>query len=265
LFEYPNEALCTFIYLPKETLRMQQKNRIPESVEQAASTNYLPSRRNFLTKLTGAAAFTAVAASCTKEANFGNNAALLGASTSRAGNAVSMGQGDIAVLNYAYLLEQLEASFYIMVTSNFFDNISEYNKARFMQIRDHEIAHREFFKNALGDQAIPEIEFDFSMVDFSSNNSVIGQAKAFEDTGVAAYNGAGKFLRSADFLLAAGKIVSVEARHAAFLRSLDEPTSFAGNDVVDMNGLDVAKSPLEVVKIVAPYIKTQMDFSKLPG
>jgi hypothetical protein len=32
-----------------------------------------------------------------------------------------------------------------------------------------------------------------------------------------------------------------------------------------MNGLDVAKSPLEVVKIVAPYIKTQMDFSKLPG
>jgi len=176
-----------------------------------------------------------------------------------------MGEGDIAVLNYAYLLEQLEAMFYITVASSFFSGISSYNRMRFMQIRDHEIAHREFFKTALGTMAIPEIEFDFSMVDFSSRDSVVTYSKTFEDTGVAAYNGAGKYLKNPDYLLAAGKIVSVEARHASFLRSLDVPTSFAASDVVDMNGLDVAKSPLQIVKIVAPFIITPMDFSKLPG
>jgi hypothetical protein len=103
------------------------------------------------------------------------------------------------------------------------------------------------------------------MVDFSSRDSVVTYSKTFEDTGVAAYNGAGKYLKNPDYLLAAGKIVSVEARHASFLRSLDAPTSFAANDVVDMNGLDVAKSPLQIVKIVASFIKTPMDFSKLPG
>src|SRR6476620_9325343 len=103
---------------------MQQKNRIPEPLvaEQTSASNYQPSRRNFLAKLTGAAAFTAVAAACTKEANFGNNANLLNANDKRLtpGGAVSMGLGDIAILNYAYLLEQLEAKFYITVTENFF-------------------------------------------------------------------------------------------------------------------------------------------------
>ena len=247
---------------------MQQKNRIPEPVaEQTPATSYLPGRRNFLAKLTGAAAITAFAASCTKEANFGNGAGLSSASDQRlgAGKGISMGEGDIAVLNYAYLLEQLEAKFYITVASSFFSGISSYNRMRFMQIRDHEIAHREFFKTALGTMAIPEIEFDFSMVDFSSRDSVVTYSKTFEDTGVAAYNGAGKYLKNPDYLLAAGKIVSVEARHASFLRSLDVPTSFAASDVVDMNGLDVAKSPLQIVKIVAPFIITPMDFSKLPG
>jgi len=247
---------------------MQQKHSIPGPVaEQAATTNYLASRRNFLAKLTGAAAITAFAASCTKEANFGNGANLLSANDSRLseGKAILMGEGDIAVLNYAYLLEQLEAKFYTMVAANFFSGISAYNRMRFTQIRDHEIAHREFFKTALGNQAIPEIEFDFSMVNFSSHASVVTYAKTFEDTGVAAYNGAGKFLKNPDYLLAAGKIVSVEARHASFLRSLDAPDSFANSEVVDMNGLDVAKSPLQIIKIVEPFIKTPMDFSKMPG
>ena len=247
---------------------MQNRNTVPDPVvEQTPTAHHLSNRRNFLAKLTGAAAFTAVIAACNKEANFSNQAGLLDANAKRltAGEAISMGEGDIAVLNYAYLLEQLEAKFYMMVTSNFFSGIGNYNKMRFMQIRDHEIAHREFFKNALAGQRIPEIEFDFSMIDFSSRDSVVAYSKTFEDTGVAEYNGAGKYLKNPDYLLVAGKIVSVEARHASFLRSLENPDSFAAGDVVDMNGLDVAKSPLQIIKIVAPFIKTKMDFSKLPG
>ncbi len=246
---------------------MQQKNTIPEPAgEQTMPVSNMASRRNFLTKLTGAAAITAFAASCTKEAAMTNQTASLSADSNlTVGGAIGMGYGDIAILNYAYLLEQLESNFYMLVTDNFFGGISPYTKARLEQIRDHEIAHREFFKTALGNKAIPEIEFDFSVVDFSSRQSVLTYAKTFEDTGVSAYNGAGHLLVNPDYLLVAGKIVSVEARHASFLRSLLEVNSFANSEVIDANGLDLAASPLKVVRTVLPFIKTKMDFSNLPG
>ena len=107
-------------------------------------------------------------------------------------------------------------------------------------LEKHERAHREFFKAALGNMAIANLEVDFSSIDFNSRTSVLNAAKTFEDLGVAAYNGAGQFLESADLLLIAGKIVSVEARHAAAIRDLINPGSadFAGDDIIDAKGLE---------------------------
>ena len=51
-------------------------------------------------------------------------------------------------------------------------------------------------------------------MDFNSRDSVLKTARTFEDLGVAAYNGAGQLLERGEYLLLAGKIVSVEARHA---------------------------------------------------
>ena len=47
-------------------------------------------------------------------------------------------------------------------------------------------------------------------------------------------------LTDVNLLLVAGKIVSVEARHAAAIRDLLNPKSadFAGDNAVDANGLD---------------------------
>ena len=45
-------------------------------------------------------------------------------------------------------------------------------------------------------------------------------AVALEDTGVHAYNGAGTSLKDPTYLLAAGSIVSIEARHTAGVRAL---------------------------------------------
>jgi hypothetical protein len=131
-------------------------------------------------------------------------------------------------------------------------------------IRDHEIAHREFFKNALGGKAIGPLEFDFSKITFSSRDSVLGTAKAFEDLGVSAYNGAGRLIMSADYLVLAGKIVSVEARHAAYIRDLISNGSFADMTVVDAMGLDVTRKPLEVLAIAGTYIKTKINATNLP-
>ena len=49
---------------------------------------------------------------------------------------------------------------------------------------------------------------------------VLTTARTFEDLGVSAYNGAGQLLALSPFLNHAGKIVSVEARHAATIRNL---------------------------------------------
>ncbi|MPR33407.1 ferritin-like domain-containing protein [Salmonirosea aquatica] len=179
---------------------------------------------------------------------------------------VDLGSGDIGILNYAYALEQLEAAFYMQVLMTPYINMTDKEMRFLTDIRDHEIVHREFFKAALGSMAIPGLSVNFSSIDFASRASVLGTAKVFEDTGVAAYNGAGKLIKDGGYLLLAGKIVSVEARHAAIIRDLLEPntTAFAGDDVIDSNGLDLAKSPSMILPAVAPFIATKISGNNLP-
>ncbi|MBU0697048.1 MAG: ferritin-like domain-containing protein [Bacteroidetes bacterium] len=208
-------------------------------------------RRNFLQYAgVSAAGIALVAAGCKKD-------------TFNAG--VDLGSGDIGILNYAYALEQLEAAFYTQIIATPFTGITSAELAAFTDIRDHEIAHREFLKAALGAKAIQNLEVNFSTINFSSRDSVLGTAKAFEDLGVSAYNGAGYLIKSPDYLTLAGKIVSVEGRHAAYIRDLISNGSFAGSDVVDAMGLDKSRTPAEVLSIAGAYIKTKINASNLPS
>ncbi|RFS17532.1 ferritin-like domain-containing protein [Emticicia sp. C21] len=183
-----------------------------------------------------------------------------------AGDNVDLGMGDIGILNYAYALEQLEADFYIRVVDTIFSGATQKEKDMLMAIRDHEIVHREYLRNALGANAIGQLEFNFSAVDFTNRASVLGTARTFEDTGVSAYNGAGTLLKEAANLLMAGKIVSVEARHAAAIRSMLQANSthFAGDDIINANGLDLSKKPSEVLPAVQSFIKNKLTGSSLP-
>lgn len=210
-------------------------------------------RRSFLQYAgAGAAGIALIAAGCKKDNQ-----------TSSTG--VDLGSGDVGILNYAYALEQLEAAFYDAVVKTPYANISAYELALLTDIRDHELAHREFFKKALGTSAIQALEVDFTKINFSVRADVLGTAKAFEDLGVSAYNGAGKLIKSADYLVLAGKIVSVEARHAALVRDLIENGTFANLEVVDANGLDKARTPAEVLPIAQQYIRTSINGSNLPS
>lgn len=174
------------------------------------------------------------------------------------GGAVDLGSGDFGILNYAYALEQLEAAFYTTVLSKPYGGMTSDELAILSDIKKHEIEHREFFRGALGSNAIPDLEVNFSKINFSSRKSVLTTARTFEDLGVSAYNGAGYFLQNVQFLAAAGTIVSVEARHAAAIRDMLSPLSsaFAGGDVVNGAGLDVARSPSQVLPKAAPFIAT---------
>ncbi|MBC7382447.1 MAG: ferritin-like domain-containing protein [Bacteroidia bacterium] len=179
---------------------------------------------------------------------------------------VNLGSGDVGILNYAYALEQLEAAFYLQVAATPYSGMSAAELQILNDIRDHEVAHRDFFKSALGAMAIQNLEVNFTAINFSSRASVLGTAKAFEDLGVSAYNGAGKLIADPGYLLLAGKIVSVEARHAATIRDLlnSRSADFAGDDVIDANGLDKARTPSEVLAIAGPFIKTKLNASNLP-
>ena len=186
-----------------------------------------------------------------------------------------LGEGDLGVLNYAYALEQLEADFYTKVVNSLYNNISDREREIFTDLYNHEVNHREFFKAAImaavnGDttKVLPDLEFDYGNLDFSSRDAVLGLAKTLEDTGVAAYNGAGALISDPNYLLIAGKIVSVEARHASAIRSLINPESsdFAGDDIIDGNGLDLAMDPSDVLSTIgsAGLIKTEFTASSLP-
>jgi len=178
---------------------------------------------------------------------------------------VNLGSGDTGILNYAYALEQLEAAFYNRVLSQGWGAGTGDEQSLIRDIRDHEVAHREFFKNALAGNAIPALDVDFSSINFNSRDSVLAAAQAFEDLGVQAYNGAGKLLTSADNLTLAGKIVSVEARHAAYIRDLIRPGSFADTSILDpVKRIDISKTPTEVIGIAGRYIVTDINASNLP-
>lgn len=211
-------------------------------------------RRMLLKQALAFSSIAAIAASCNKHEDMMMNP-----------DGIDLGSGDVGILNYAYALEQLEAAFYTRIAANPYNNISSMELSLLTDIRDHEIAHREFFKKALGGKAIPDLEVDFSSIDFTSRDSVLATARAFEDLGVSAYNGAGQLISSPDYLVLAGKIVSVEARHAAYIRDLISNGSFADNTVVDAMGLDTSRKPSDVLMIAGAYIKSKINASNLPN
>lgn len=176
-------------------------------------------------------------------------------------NTIDIGSGDIGILNYAYALEQLEAAFYLQVALTPYSGITAAETALLTDIRDHEVAHREFFKAALGANAITGLSVDFSSIDFSNRAKVLAAAQAFEDTGVTAYNGAGYLIQNVDYLALAGKIVSVEARHASYIRNLVSYGSFADSTVLDTNAMDKAQTIAQVLPIANTYLKTKVSAS----
>lgn len=205
--------------------------------------------------------------------------ALLAACDSGYSTGVGMGTGpnpgvnldfsnDFGVLNYAYALEQLEAAFYTKVIAAPYTGMPSGEKDLLTAIRDHEVIHRDFLAAALGAKKIPNLTVDFSTINFTSRDSVLGAAKIFEDLGVAAYNGAGQIISSPLYLGLAGKIVSVEGRHAAAIRDViagSTGIAFADSPVVDdMSGLDRAFSPTTVLSMAGTYITTKISTSNLP-
>ncbi len=141
----------------------------------------------------------------------------------------AFGQGTLPaavvdVLNFALTLEMLEAEFYNRGVAS--GIIGPNELPVFTQIQKHENAHVAFLKGVLGSSAIGQLKFDYTaggtLPDpFKDYPTYFLLSQAFEDTGVRAYKGQAPNLKPyGDYLTAALRIHSVEARHASEIRRI---------------------------------------------
>ncbi|MBF9239131.1 ferritin-like domain-containing protein [Hymenobacter sp. BT683] len=242
----------------------------PRGTEEStlAQPLYTPIKRRSFFMYAGATAGASalVLAGCSKDSDDATPSLPKGNSTTADGS-ISLGSGDVGVLNYAYALEQLEADFYAKVAalSNGATLLGATEFAYFQQVAKHEAIHRDFFKAALdrdaAGQTLRGLTPKYPAATFTSRATILNTAKTFEDLGVAAYNGAGKLLKTAAYLVIAGQIVSVEARHAAYVRDLVEKGSFSSD--VDALGLDKAMTPAQVLTAAQTFITEKLDGSSI--
>ena len=136
---------------------------------------------------------------------------------------------DVAILNFALTLEYLEAAFYAEAVSKgrFPGKVGTFAKI----VSSHENAHVAFLKGALGSAAVKKPMFNFKGTT-TNKAKFMATAQVLEDTGVAAYLGQVGNIKSKKILGAAGSILPVEARHAGWIRDLNNtsgaPTAFQG-------------------------------------
>lgn len=139
----------------------------------------------------------------------------------------SIPQSDIDILNFALTLEYLEAEFYAQAVANKVGDAGPVQ--RFARVvANHEFSHVRFLEKVLGGKAAAKPKFDFK-------DTVMDRAKfeatadVLENTGVQAYLGQVPNIKTAAVLVGAGRILPVEARHAAWIRALRFPAGGPGS------------------------------------
>jgi hypothetical protein len=231
--------------------RMKILNKPADNEVEKTGTAYDVSRRRFFQLAGGIAGAGLLLSACHKRSGPTD---------------VYIGSGDTALLNYLYILEQVEAAFYTQaVTTNYY-GITASELQLLTDVRDQEIGHREFLQTLLGANAIPAINIAFKGVTFADRTSFLTNATQLEDLVISGINGAASLFSDTDYVVSLSKMVTVEARHSAYFRDLNNYNSFADSTVISSNGLDQSNAPSSVLGIAeSNYILTRFDSSKLPN
>ncbi len=123
---------------------------------------------------------------------------------------------DVRILKLVLQLEYTQVAFYEQALRG---GSLKGELRRFAQTAlGHERAHLVAIKRALGAKAGPPPSFDFGSA-VTDSNEFTQKAIKLEDIAIAGYNGQATNLTS-NTLAAAATIVSVEARHASWVRTL---------------------------------------------
>ncbi len=158
-------------------------------------------------------------------------------------------KSDVDILNFALTLEFLEAEFYTLAVNSNFPNPEHRLFAQV--VKAHEVAHVKALQGALGPAAVKKPKFDFGDAT-TDQGKFAGTAQVLEDTGVAAYLGQVGNIKSKAVLAAAGSILPVEARHAAWIRDINGGKPPATNPAPA--AFEKGKTKAQILAAVAPYI-----------
>jgi len=165
-------------------------------------------------------------------------------------------RNDVKILNFALTLEFLEAEFYRLALANkaFGTNpqLQKFNEV----VADHEAKHVSFLKGALKSAAIRKPTFDFGAA-VTDPAMFATTAQVLEDTGVGAYLGQAANILQGPILTAAGTILTVEARHAAWIRFINTPADLTTlvEDLPSPRTFDVPATERATLRKAGPFIK----------
>ncbi len=191
---------------------------------------------------------------------------------------------DVGIFNFAFLLEQLDSKFYeaVVARPDFNALFPDANEREVLQdLAGDERVHREFYRQALssaGALLVPDIQPNFGNR-LASRDIILQTAQALEDTGIAAYNGTGKYVKRLPNLLTAGKIVSMEARHSAAIRDMiagnagsafANVTDLAALGADEARGLDAAALPptpafTQVLANAQQFVPRRVNLTNVPA
>jgi hypothetical protein len=169
--------------------------------------------------------------------------------------------GDQGLFYYAYLLALAKSTLYQKVFETPPTDLTTAERAIFSDLRDHEITYREllhYYIDAKLETQLFPTDFAFTLTSFTltTRAGVLAAAQQLEDLAAATYpvlltlfTASSSYQRA--LLL---KALPAQARHAAVVRDLLAPGSFANNDVVDpATGQIRPKTPVEGLAQLAPF------------
>lgn len=233
----------------------------------------MPSTRSIITGLLALAPFAAAApagvvmrqessaaASATSSAAAEPSAPPAGAAPPAEGGKLT----DVDILQFALTAEHLESEFYKQGFAKFPASdfqalgLTEAQIKSLMGVGQTEAVHVTTLQSAIAQAGAKPVEpcqynFDAALTDAKT---MVATARVLEAVGVSAYLGAAPLVNSSDVLTAAATIVTVEARHQAFIRSASgaEPVPAA---------FDTPLGPRAVFTLAAQFIKSCPEGSNL--
>lgn len=160
-------------------------------------------------------------------------------------------RNDTKILNFALTLEHLDTAFYTAALVA--GDLPNASYVRFAQVaREHEAQHVATLQGLLGAQAVGAPAFDFG--DAASRARFPAVAQFLEDTAVQAFAGQAARIQRRGALKVAMAMQAVEARHAAWIRSLNIATTQFGLQAAD-EGFLPAPHAFDTVKGERTIIK----------
>jgi len=241
-----------------------------DDASSAHSADGPPSRRGFSSRVTAAGGVITLSSAGVGTAAAGGSDAGSegeGVDNSDEGDDGNGGEGetdvsDVDVLNFALMLEHLEAAYYneflesysesevesssvakVLTRGN--DRYTVYQKIE--MVRDHEEAHVETLTQTiedLGGEPVEPAEYEFG---YESIEEFAALSATIEAVGVSAYAGAAPLVENEDLIPPALAIHSVEARHTSYFNVLNTTSPFP-------DAFDEPRTMEEVLEIASQFI-----------